>query len=105
MPVDKNEWDAGRKWETLEARILKFLRDNRDKAFNDMEILSGVGYRTSTENIWTIIVGWARISTVQSALKALVKEGTVKAKIINEAIGETTYYMARERRTPHSGVA
>jgi len=31
--------------------------------------------------------------TIQNALDALVKEGSVKAKIIKETIGEVTYYM------------
>jgi len=33
------------------------------------------------------------ISAIEEALKTLVKEGSVKAKIVKETIGEETYYM------------
>jgi hypothetical protein len=43
MPISNEEWNAGRIWETLEARILTFLRQNQ-KPFNIAEIINGLGY-------------------------------------------------------------
>lgn len=96
MPVDKDEWDAGRKGETLEARILTYLRNNRDKGFTYREIFSGLGYRGARpqDDFWGFVYGVALISTIQHALETLVKQGSVKAKIVKEKIGEGTYYMA-----------
>jgi hypothetical protein len=48
MPVGKDEWNAGRKWETIEARILAFLKTNRDKGFSADEIHNGLGYKTGS---------------------------------------------------------
>ena len=93
MPVDKNEWDAGRKWETLEARILTFLRKNPRKGFKITEIYHGLGYQHGGD-FWGLIGGVATFSAIQNALDTLVKERTVKAKIVKEAIGEGAYYMA-----------
>lgn len=45
MLINKTEWDAGRTYETLEARVLSYMRKNRDKAFTVSEIVYGVGYR------------------------------------------------------------
>ena len=94
MPVDKDEWDAGRKWETLEARILTFLENNPDKGFTANEIYQGLGYRYGTD-FWGFIGGVAMLSTIQNALETLVKEGSVKAKIVKQKIGEETYYRAK----------
>ena len=93
MPVDKDEWDAGRKWETLEAQILTFLQNNRGKGFKITEIYHGLGYRTGADFLG-LIGGVAMFSAIQDTLKTLVKEGSVKAKIVKETIGEDTYYLA-----------
>ena len=93
MPVGRDEWDAGRKWETLEARILVFLKANRGQGFKIWEIYQGLGYRTQS-GLGGIILGAANLWVIENALESLVKEGSVKAKIVKEAIGEDTYYMA-----------
>ena len=93
-PISKDEWDSGRKWETPEARILLFLRKNRDKAFTLAEIIQGIGYITKWEDIWGLVGCVANLWTVQNALETLIKEATVKAKIIKKAIGDDTYYTA-----------
>lgn len=95
MPVDKNEWNAGRKWETLEEQILFFLRNNRDKGFTSTDIFHSLGYKVNLENILTFIGSVVSIYSVNEALKTLLKEGTVQAKIVKQQIGEETYYMAR----------
>jgi hypothetical protein len=93
MPVSEDEWNAGIKWETLQLRILTFLKTNRDKGFNDNEIYHGLGYTTS-KDFWDILAKIANLLAINNALEILVKEGSVKAKIIKEpVIGDITYYM------------
>ena len=92
MPVGKDEWNAGRTWDTLQLRILTFLKDNRDKGFKDNEIYHGLGYTTS-KDFWDILAKIANLLAINNALETLVKEGSVKAKIIKETVGDITYYM------------
>jgi len=92
MPVGKDEWNAGRKWETLQVRILAFLKTNRDKGFSADEIYNGLGYKMGS-GFWDILAKIANMLTIQNALDALVKEGSVKAKIVKETVGEITYFM------------
>jgi len=92
MPVGKDEWNAGRKWESIQARILAFLKTNRDKGFTADEIHNGLGFKTGS-GFWEIMAKIANMLTIQNALEALVKEGSVKAKIVKETVDEFTYYM------------
>jgi len=92
MPVSKDKWNAGRKWEPLQVRILAFLKANQDKGFSDNEIYVGLGYNTG-KSYWLILAEIANLLTVQNTLNALVKEGIIKAKIVKETVGEITYYM------------
>ena len=92
MPVGKNKWNAGKKWETLQVRILAFLETHRDKGFADIEIHNGLGYKTSSD-FWDRLAEIANLLAINNALEILVKEGSVKAKIIKETVGEITYYM------------
>ena len=92
MPVGKDKWNAGRKWEPLQVRILAFLKTNRDKGFDDNEIYTGLGYKRG-KSFWLILAEIANLLTIQNALDALAKEGSIKAKIVKETVGEITYYM------------
>ena len=92
MPIDEDKWNAGRKWETLQVRILAFLKTNRDKGFSDNEIYAGLGYKKG-KSFWLILSEIANLLTINYALETLVKEGSVKAKIVKETVGEVTYYM------------
>ena len=92
MPVGKDKWNAGRTWGTLQLRILTFLKDNRDKGFSDEEIHHGLGYTTS-KDFWDILAKISNLLAINNALETLVKEGSVKAKIVKETVGEITYYM------------
>lgn len=93
MSISNEEWNAGRTWETLEARILIFLKQSK-KPFDITEIMNGLGYNIQVKDFWSLIGGVASYWSVQKALDNLVREGTVKAKIIKQQIGEQTYYKA-----------
>lgn len=92
MPVDKEEWEAGRTWETMEGKIVKFLKENRDKGFTQAEIFNGLGGYHRTGTGWDILGSWAVMMSIGTALENLVKGGVVRAKIIKKDIGEDTYY-------------
>ena len=92
MPVGKDKWNAGRKWETMQVRILAFLKTNRDKGFSDDEIYRGLGYKKG-KSFWFILAEIANLLIINNALETLVKDGSVKAKIVKETVGEITYYM------------
>lgn len=94
MPISKKEWDVGRKWDTLEARILSFLHNNRDKALTSTEIMHGIGYTSQGTDFMGLVGTIASIWTINNALITLVKEGSVKARVIDTTAGEQTYYMA-----------
>ncbi|MGD8544928.1 MAG: hypothetical protein PVH12_02030 [Candidatus Bathyarchaeota archaeon] len=94
MPIGKEEWNAGRNWESLEARVLTFLKRNQDKAFNVLEITQGIGYKAKWEDFLGLINSVSSLWKVQNAIETLVDEGIVKAKVIKIAGGEDTYYKA-----------
>lgn len=94
MPITIDEWNNGRKWDTLEARILTVLRSKRDKALTTIEIIAGIGYTSDRTDFWGFVGTLTTYWTVENALSALVKEGSVKARVINTSSGEETYYMA-----------
>jgi len=95
MPIGKEEWNSGRKAETFEARILKFLRDNRGYAFTSSEIIAKLGYKLSIKNLSSFVGSVGITYLVEEALKTLVAEGSVLAKIIETDFGELTYYIAK----------
>lgn len=92
MSITNEEWNAGRTWEALEAQILTYLQKNQ-KPFNISAIVKGIGYREGKGVLglfWDVVSVWA----VRNALENLIEEGTVKARIIKQQIGEETYYKA-----------
>ena len=92
MPVGKYKWNAGRKRDLTQVRILAFLNANQDKGFSDNEIYAGLGYKTG-KSFRLILAEKANLLTIHNALDVLVKEGIIKAKIVKETVGEITYYM------------
>lgn len=89
MPIGKDEWKDGISRETDEGKILHYLRSNSEKAFSQMEIAKAIGY--SYRNLVDALIGTL---SVDVALKNLMKEGSIQARIIKEKIGEETYYKA-----------
>jgi predicted AAA+ superfamily ATPase len=92
MPLSNEEWDSGRTADTLEGRILKFLKINM-KPFSLGEIINGLGYSNDL-NVKNIVETFA----IQNALDKLVKEGNVTARTIKQQIEEQVYYKAVEPR-------
>jgi hypothetical protein len=93
LSISNEEWNAGRTRETLEAHILTFLRQNQ-RAFDIIGIMNGLGYNTEIKDFGGLFSGLAGYWIIQNALEKLVREGTVRAKIIKQPIGEQTFYKA-----------
>ena len=88
------------RWENqrnTEAKILAFLNQNNQKAFNLIEIMSGLGYITELKDLWSFLGGMAQYWIFQNAIEQLMKEGKVTARIIEEANKQETYYKAVEK--------
>ena len=90
MPIDNDEWDAGKVY-PVEDRIVSFLnkKDNVDRAFNLVSIIEGLGYLVTKEPI-----SYELAIRVRSALDKLVEEKKIEKKVIKETIGEEPYYKA-----------
>lgn len=99
-PISLKEWNEGRTEETLETRILKFLQQNKDKAFSSYEIAEAIGElqpadKLSINSLLNILLNALRINDVERALRALIMEGKVKVKYIKIASGcYEKYYRA-----------
>jgi len=94
MPISNEEWDKGRTADTIEGKILAFLKRN-EYPVNYGEIVSGTGYSNDL-NLINIIGAFS----IQDALDKLVKEGIVEAKTIKQRTGEQVYYKAIVDRVP-----
>ena len=50
MPIGKEEWNLGSRYDTFEKQLLSFLRKNQDAAYTLPEIVSALGYKMK---LWT----------------------------------------------------
>lgn len=94
MPIGKEEWNSGSKSSSFETQILSFLRRNRDTAYTLSEIIAGLGYHVDIRDFGSFIGGVAGYWVFQNAIEALVKEGSVEARQIEQIGGKQTYYRA-----------
>lgn len=94
LPIDKPEWDQGRSWDTLEGQVYLYLKKNIGKAFTQSEIVSGLSRLSPINDIWTFLTYALSSWSVGNALGTLIKEGKVKAKLVETRTGEEVYYMA-----------
>jgi hypothetical protein len=81
----------GRTAKIIESRIESFLSANRNKAFTEQEIVHNL-YILKRESFGDFILGMLNYYAVGEALKTLIKEGRVKAKVVKKPIGEETCY-------------
>jgi hypothetical protein len=94
MPISKEEWNLGSKYDTFEKQLLSFLRKNQDAAYTLPEIVSALGYKIEIRDLGSFVGGVAGFWLFQNAIENLVKEGTVEARKITKNSGEQTYYKA-----------
>lgn len=99
MPIDKDEWEKGRKEDTLrkedilESKIKRFLDNNRTKAYSSSDI-TNIYYKPKSKGIPNFAKGVAIYLAVDSALEKLVNKGLIKSKVIEQSDGTDMYYTA-----------
>ena len=88
IPIDKDEFDRGKKDGWVAKRVVSFLEKNKNKAFNIDEIMRGIGYEMREDNlVWEFLGFWAFNNT----LDHLVKDG----RIVNKKVDFNDYYMIK----------
>jgi len=95
MPIENSDWNSGKKVYPLKEKILLFLRNNSERAFNLKEIIQGTGY-----SIQVVMEGYgdAPESQFRSTLDTLMEEGTVEIRTVNNK--KELYYKAVTKPMP-----
>jgi uncharacterized protein YwgA len=89
MPIDITEFNSGKIECSLKEKILSFLMNNPDKAFDIKEIIEGTGY-----SIQVVMEGYGMTpeSKFRLTLENLEDEGSVETRAIKKSNGEELYY-------------
>jgi hypothetical protein len=89
MPIDVNEFNLGKVECSLKEKILSFLMNNPNKAFDIKEIIEGTGY-----SIQVVMEGYGMTpeSKFRLTLENLEEEGSVETRAIKKSSGEELYY-------------
>ena len=89
MPIDVNEFNSGKLEYSLKEKILSFLMNNSDKAFDIKEIIEGTGY-----SIQVVMEGYGMTpeSKFRLTLEKLEEEGSVETRTIKKSSREELYY-------------
>ncbi len=100
MPIDQATFEEGEERYSIEAEIIAFLQEQDEEAFNVREITAGVmspGWseaNVTDPDLDDFIGCILDIATVNSILDALVDDGTVRRRIVDDGQGERSYYKA-----------
>jgi hypothetical protein len=101
LPIDRSEWEQGTEPATTEAQILTFLKSQPGRAFSLSEIIDGVRGlgRLFHGALVRMFLGELPEKLYEElyfrrALENLVREGEVKARVLNEPLGNSIYYIA-----------
>ena len=86
MPIEIDEFNSGKHDIEVQNEILAFLRANNTKAFTLEEILEGIGYQKSSDDLHLMLMQCISYSII---LGQLVKDRRIKSKIIDYK----NYYM------------
>ena len=89
MPIDVTEFNSGKVECSLKEKILSFLMNNPDKAFDISEIIEGTGY-----SIQVVMEGYGMTpeSKFRLTLENLEEEGSIETRTIKRSSGEELYY-------------
>ena len=91
MPISIDEWERGRTSTTLESRIESFLTRNNEQAFTLAEIASNM-YAIRFDSTKDVLDAFLLFFNIGGALRILIGEGKVKARLIRVPNGEEMYY-------------
>lgn len=89
MPIDVTEFNSGKIVCSLKEKILSFLMNNPDKAFDIKEIIEGTGY-----SVQVVMEGYGMTpeSKFRLTLENLKDEGSVETRSIKKSSGEELFY-------------
>ena len=103
MPVNKEEFEAGKLHSKVEDEIVSFLKERKEGAFTSQEIMGGIHYHTDFSTPEIAKMSTFAIADFTTLLHDLVKRGKIKMKVVRGRM----YFMAGEEnvaKCPKCGV-
>lgn len=102
MPVNKEEFEAGKLHSKVEEEIISFLKERKEGAFTSQEIMEGIRYHTDFSTPEVAKMSAFAIADFSSLLYDLVKRGTIRMKVVRGRM----YFMAGDgmAKCPKCGV-
>lgn len=102
MPVNKEEFEAGKLHSKVEEEIISFLKERKGGAFTSQEIMEGIRYHTDFSTPEVAKMSAFAIADFSSLLYDLVKRGTIRMKVVRGRM----YFMAGDgmAKCPKCGV-
>lgn len=101
MPIDLDTFERGGERYSIEERIIQFMHDHDDRAYNVLEITeevmetgwseANVDYPVDDDLIGCIV----DVATVSSIVDRLVDNGALERRIVDTGEGERSYYRTR----------
>lgn len=102
MPISRETFEQGSERYSIEERLLRFLQENHQQAYNVGEIAEEVmetGWsETNVEHPYedNEVVGWVLdVATVSAILDRLVDHGALERRVVDTNVGKRSYYRAR----------
>ncbi|NIQ06335.1 MAG: hypothetical protein GWO20_11620, partial [Candidatus Korarchaeota archaeon] len=83
MPIQKSEFDNGRRSSSLEDEIISFLSERKEVGFTSEEIMGGVRFYTDFRTPVTAKISTFSIADFIALLYDLVRKGKVRMKVVD----------------------
>ncbi len=90
MPVNKEEFEAGRLHSKVEDEIVSFLKERKEGAFTSQEIMGGMHYHTDFTTPEIAKMSTFAIADFTTLLHDLVRRGKIRMKVVRGRM----YFMA-----------
>ena len=100
MPIDLDTFEQGGERYSIEERIIQFLHDHDDRAYNVLEITEEVmetGWsEANVDYTDDALIGCIiDVATVSAIVDRLVDNGALERRIVDTGQGERSYYRTR----------
>ncbi|WP_276280731.1 hypothetical protein [Halorussus caseinilyticus] len=102
MPISLDTFERGGERYSIEERVLSFLQENDQQAYNVQEVTEAVmDIGWSESNVEHPFeddehVGWVLdVATVSAILDRLVDNGALDRRVVDTGAGEQSYYHGR----------
>lgn len=107
MPISIDEFKKGRKYDSIESKIIEFLEKNNNQAYTSEEIEKGIKDKKSTivetiiprDFVSVIVDGFLEMfesNKFENALERLVKDNIIEAKNVKIGTDEKIYYKIKK---------